>query len=75
NIHKDGSKQAILQSLIRCGELLEIRICATGVEQPEEWMWLESAGIFCFQGNLFSKYDKNGYLKIFWPESNEFIEC
>jgi len=75
NIHKDGSKQAILQSLIRCGELLEIRICATGVEQTEEWMWLESAGIFCFQGNLFSKYDKNGYLKIFWPESNEFSEC
>lgn len=71
NIHKDGSKQAILQSLIRCCELLEIRICATGVELPEEWMWLESAGIFCFQGNLFSKYDKNGYLKIFWPDSNE----
>ncbi|WP_414629377.1 EAL domain-containing protein [Enterobacter roggenkampii] len=62
-------------SLIRCCELLEIRICATGVEQTEEWMWLESAGIFCFQGNLFSKYDKNGYLKIFWPESNEFSEC
>lgn len=75
NIHKDGSKQAILQSLIRCGELLEIRICATGVDQPEEWMWLESAGIFCFQGNLFSKYDKNGYLTIFWPEPNEFNEC
>lgn len=75
NIHKDGSKQAILQCLIRCGELLEIRICATGVEQPEEWMWLESAGIFCFQGNLFSKYDKNGFLTIFWPESNEFKEC
>lgn len=75
NIHKEGSKQAILLSLIRCCELLEIRICATGVEQTEEWMWLESAGIFCFQGNLFSKYDKNGYLKIFWPESNEFSEC
>ena len=71
NIHKDGSKQAILQSLIRCCELLEIRICATGVELPEEWMWLESAGIFCFQGNLFSKYEKNGYLKIFWPDLNE----
>lgn len=71
NIHKDGSKQAILHSLIRCCELLEIRICATGVELPEEWMWLESAGIFCFQGNLFSKYERNGYLKIFWPDSNE----
>ncbi|EMV1562631.1 diguanylate phosphodiesterase [Enterobacter ludwigii] len=75
NIHKDGSKQAILQSLIRCCELLEIRICATGVELPEEWMWLESAGIFCFQGNLFSRYENNGYLSIFWPESNEFKEC
>ncbi|EKS6740567.1 diguanylate phosphodiesterase [Enterobacter ludwigii] len=75
NIHKDGSKQAILQSLIRCCELLEIRFCATGVELPEEWMWLESAGIFCFQGNLFSSYENNGYLSIFWPESNEFKEC
>jgi hypothetical protein len=26
-------------------------------------------------GQSFSKYDKNGYLKIFWPESNEFSEC
>jgi EAL domain-containing protein (putative c-di-GMP-specific phosphodiesterase class I) len=45
-------------SLIRCCELLEIRICATGVEQTEEWMWLESAGIFCFQGNLFQNMIK-----------------
>ncbi|CZU27214.1 cyclic-di-GMP phosphodiesterase [Enterobacter hormaechei] len=71
NIHKDGSKQAILQSLIRCCELLEIRICATGIELPEEWMWLESAGIFCFQGSLFSTYNEQGNLTIHWPEPNE----
>lgn len=68
HIHEDGSKQAILQSLIRCCELLEIRICATGIELAEEWMWLESAGIFCFQGGLFSHYSRHEHLTIHWPE-------
>lgn len=26
-----------------------------GVATPEEWMWLESAGIEMFQGDLFAK--------------------
>ncbi|MBZ7309075.1 diguanylate phosphodiesterase [Klebsiella oxytoca] len=67
NINQDGSRQAIVQSIINCCEKLEIRVCATGIEQPEEWMWLESAGIFCFQGNLFSGYNKINQLIVSWP--------
>ncbi|WP_195440206.1 diguanylate phosphodiesterase [Klebsiella oxytoca] len=67
DIHKDGSRQAIVQSIIHCCEKLEIRVCATGIEQPEEWMWLESAGISCFQGSLFSGYDENNQLHVTWP--------
>ncbi|STM19125.1 EAL domain-containing protein [Escherichia coli] len=32
-----------------------------GVATPEEWMWLESAGIEMFQGDLFAKAKLNGY--------------
>ena len=55
DIHKHGPKQAIVQAIIKCCNSLEIAISAVGVEQPEEWMWLESAGIIHFQGNLFAR--------------------
>lgn len=75
NINQDGSRQAIVQSIINCCEKLEIRVCATGIEQPEEWMWLESAGISSFQGNLFSGYNRANQLIVTWPniisESND----
>ena len=68
DIHRDGSRQAIVRSLIRCCDTLEIRICATGIEHMEEWMWLESAGISFFQGDLFSSYSGKEGLVVRWPD-------
>ena len=45
DVHKSGPRQAIIQAIIKCCTSLEIMISAVGVEKPEEWMWLESAGI------------------------------
>ncbi len=45
DVHKSGPRQAIIQAIIKCCASLEIMISAVGVEKPEEWMWLESAGI------------------------------
>jgi EAL domain-containing protein (putative c-di-GMP-specific phosphodiesterase class I) len=38
------------------------------VEQVEEWMWLEAAGICHFQGSLFAKPGLNRLPLIAWPE-------
>ncbi len=54
NIHRDGPRQSIVQAIIKCCTSLEIAVSAVGVERAEEWMWLESAGISQFQGNLFA---------------------
>ncbi|MEH4029014.1 hypothetical protein POX44_26250, partial [Klebsiella quasipneumoniae] len=47
------------------------RICATGIEKAEEWMWLESAGIAYFQGPLFSGYSDDGLPFVSWPDPVE----
>ncbi|MFG1172671.1 diguanylate phosphodiesterase [Erwiniaceae bacterium CAU 1747] len=72
DVHKSGPRQAIVRAIIQCCTSLEIRISAVGVEQPEEWMWLESAGISHFQGHLFAPPAFQGIPAISWPEmSNE----
>lgn len=48
NIHRDGPRQAIVQAIIKCCHSLEIAVSVVGVEQAEEWMWLEAAGISHF---------------------------
>ncbi|MGK3697329.1 blue light-responsive regulator BluF, partial [Escherichia coli] len=60
NVHKSGPRQAIIQAIIKCCTSLEIQVSAMGVATPEEWMWLESAGIEMFQGDLFAKAKLNG---------------
>lgn len=50
NIHRDGPRQAIVQAIIKCCHSLEIAVSVVGVEQAEEWMWLEAAGISHFEG-------------------------
>ncbi len=50
NVHKSGPRQAIIQAIIKCCTSLEIQVSAMGVATPEEWMWLESAGLRCFRG-------------------------
>jgi EAL domain-containing protein (putative c-di-GMP-specific phosphodiesterase class I) len=68
NVHKSGPRQAIIQAIITCCSSLEIQFCAVGVEKPEEWMWLESAGISQFQGHLFASPRHGGIPAIAWPE-------
>lgn len=68
DVHKSGPKQAILQAILKCCSALEISVIAEGVEKPEEWMWLESAGIFNFQGFLFARPRLNGIPAVAWPE-------
>jgi len=68
DVHKSGPKQAIIQALIKCCSALEIAVIAEGVEQAEEWMWLESAGISQFQGFLFARPALNSVPAVAWPE-------
>ncbi|MEW5190740.1 diguanylate phosphodiesterase [Citrobacter freundii] len=72
DVHKSGPRQAIIQAIIKCCASLEIMISAVGVEKPEEWMWLESAGIEIFQGNLFAQACLNGTPSVAWPAKNDF---
>ncbi|WP_310607448.1 diguanylate phosphodiesterase [Buttiauxella brennerae] len=68
DVHKSGPRQAIIQAIIKCCATLEISISVVGVEKAEEWMWLESAGITQFQGNLFAIACMNGISQVAWPE-------
>ncbi|KHN92076.1 diguanylate phosphodiesterase [Pectobacterium actinidiae] len=68
DVHRSGSRQAIIQAIIKCCTSLEISVSAVGVEKPEEWMWLESAGISLFQGYLFAKPEIGRIPAIAWPE-------
>lgn len=68
DVHKSGPRQAIIQAIIRCCTSLEITVTAVGVEKAEEWMWLESAGIYQFQGHLFASPCQAGIPAIRWPE-------
>ncbi|MTH46041.1 diguanylate phosphodiesterase [Intestinirhabdus alba] len=68
DVHKSGPRQAIIQAIVKCCSSLEIAISAVGVEKAEEWMWLESAGITQFQGQLFASPCLGGISPIAWPE-------
>lgn len=68
NVHKSGPKQAIVHAILACCSSLEITVIAEGIEQPEEWMWLEAAGVSQFQGFLFSWPKVNGVSSVTWPE-------
>ncbi|EJL84668.1 diguanylate phosphodiesterase [Pantoea sp. GM01] len=68
DVHKSGPKQAIMHAIIKCCASLEIAVIAEGVEQAEEWMWLEAAGISQFQGFLFAHPLLNGFPSVAWPE-------
>lgn len=68
DVHKSGPRQAIVRAIIQCCASLEMVVSAIGVEQPEEWMWLESAGISHFQGPLFASPAFLGIPAITWPE-------
>jgi len=69
NVHASGPKQAIIQGLLRSCQALEIAVTAAGVEKPEEWMWLEAAGVSSFQGDLCAPPVLKGLMPVAWPES------
>ncbi|MEX9252183.1 diguanylate phosphodiesterase [Pseudenterobacter timonensis] len=71
DVHKSGPRQAIIQAIIQCCTTLEILISAVGVEKPEEWMWLEAAGISQFQGYLFAPPGFGAIPPVAWPEKRE----
>jgi len=53
---------------MKCCSALEIAVTAEGVEKPEEWMWLEVAGISWFQGSLFASPAPGSIPAVAWPE-------
>ncbi|SFM92736.1 EAL domain, c-di-GMP-specific phosphodiesterase class I (or its enzymatically inactive variant) [Izhakiella capsodis] len=69
DVHRSGPRQAIVHAIIRCCKSLEIGLIASGVEKPEEWMWLEAAGITTFQGLLFAAPVLNGISPVAWPDN------
>ena len=73
DVHKSGPRQAIILAIMKCCTSLEIAVTAVGVEKAEEWMWLESAGISAFQGNLFAAPRPEGVAEILWPEKRTIL--
>ena len=69
DVHRSGPKQAVVQAIIKCCSALEITVIAAGIERPEEWMWLEAAGVINFQGRLFTRAGA----AVAWPEYREAI--
>lgn len=69
HVHKSEAKQAIIRAIIACCHSLEIDVIAEGVEEPEEWRWLDAVGIRYFQGFLFSRPKLNGVTTVRWPDT------
>ncbi|MBL8506247.1 MAG: diguanylate phosphodiesterase [Methylobacillus glycogenes] len=67
DIHQDGPKQAIVKAIVECCKSLGITTIAEGIETPEEWLWLQAAGVELFQGFLFAKPLINGIPPVSWP--------
>ncbi len=55
NIHNDKVKQVIFWGVRQMCERLSIDIVAEGIENRDEYLWLEQAGIDLFQGYYFAK--------------------
>jgi EAL domain-containing protein (putative c-di-GMP-specific phosphodiesterase class I) len=55
NIHEHREAQAIVRGLIAMCQDLGTEIIASGVEQREEFAWLQDAGIKLFQGYFFAQ--------------------
>ena len=54
-IHKDRVKQIVFSGVQHMCEKLEIDIVAEGVENEEEYVWLEKTGVVLFQGFYFAR--------------------
>ncbi|CAM4270863.1 EAL domain-containing protein [Pseudoalteromonas byunsanensis] len=55
NIHKDKSRQTIVNNCLRMFQELNIRPLAEGIETMSEYQWLRDAGVSLMQGYLFAR--------------------
>lgn len=67
-IHTDGPRQAIVRAILQACAAMGITPVAEGVEEVEEWCWLQAAGVERFQGYLFARPALNRVPAIHWPE-------
>lgn len=54
DVHQQPQQQALIRACLSLARDLDILIVATGVEQIEEFQWLQEVGINRFQGYFFS---------------------
>lgn len=67
-IHTDGPRQAIVRAILQACAAMGITPVAEGVEEVEEWCWLQAAGVERFQGYLFARPALNRVPEIHWPQ-------
>jgi len=55
NVDTSSTRQAIIEGILQIGRQLGIKVVAEGVETPQEYRWLLTAGITEFQGYYFAR--------------------
>ena len=66
SVHEHGPRQAIVRAVTDFCQALGIEVIAEGVEQLQEFRWLQGVGINSFQGYLFSRPQFQGIGNIRW---------
>ena len=66
DIHQHGPRQAIVRAVTHLCGSLGIEVVAEGVEQRDELLWLEGAGISRFQGFLIARPEYAGIGEVRW---------
>lgn len=59
-IHENGHRQAITEAVLEFANSMGIPLVVEGVEDLNEWLWLQHAGVQRFQGYLFARPKLNG---------------
>lgn len=68
SIHEHGPRQAIVRAIAEFCRELGIELIAEGVEQHQEYRWLEGVGINYYQGYFFARPEFQGIGEIRWYE-------
>ena len=74
SVHEHGPRQAIIRAVADFCRALGIEVIAEGVEQPQEHHWLQTVGVNCFQGYLFSRPHFQGIGEIRWYEGESEMQ-
>lgn len=67
NIHLDVVRQSIVRNVLALCDSLNIQVVAEGVEQVGEMTFLQSLGIYLFQGYLFARPGFEMLPIVRWP--------